>query len=153
MVADDRLAEAVADAARQALAVIIDGRPGEHLAGFALCTDDDLMSLSAAACTREFLECRDLAELYQPTEWPDDVADCFEDARRILSQEPDRTRAFQSMVAALIRLRREGTVADEVFLVVCGTDPGELLVRLEEVAVRQLNPAGVLVRWLDNGAG
>jgi hypothetical protein len=153
MVADDRLAEAVADGARRALTAIVAGRPAERLAGFALCTDDDLRSLSAAGCTKEFLAERDPSWLFQPTEWPEDVPDHFGDAWRILSEQTDRTRAFESLVAALMRLRREGLVADDVFLVVCGTDPGELLTRLEEVAVRQLNPAGVLARWLSDGAG
>jgi hypothetical protein len=152
-VVDDRLAEVVADGARLALAAIVARRPGEHLTGFALCTDDDLSSLSAAGCTREFLAGHDPAWQFQPTEWPDDVPDPFGEARRMLAGQHDRTETFRSLVAALTRLRREGTVADDVFLVVCGTDPGELLTRLEEAAVRELNSAGVLTRWPADGTG
>jgi hypothetical protein len=153
MAVDDRLADVVADGARRALAAIVAGRPGQRLAGFALCTDDDLNSLSAAGCTREFLAEQDPSRLFQPTEWPGDVADSFGDARRMLAGQHDRAETFRSLITALMRLRREGAVADDVFLVVCGTDPGELLTRLEEVAVRELNPAGVLARWLTDGTG
>jgi hypothetical protein len=155
-VAEDRLADVVAEGTRRALAAILNPA-GEHLVGFALCTDDDLRSLSAVGCTREFLAGHDPTWLFHPTEWPDDAGDCLGEAGRILWTRADACdqvtsgqhveRSFACLVAALKRLRSDAAVDDDVFLVALSTDAGERLTALEDAAVRELNPAEFHSRW------
>ena len=153
----ERPAEMVADAVRRSLADFVARRPGERLAGFALCTDDDLRSLSAVGCTHEMLADQDPQRLFQPVEWPgDEAGDRFTEARRALWARAGAAAGtgfgehvkggFAMLVAALARLRLDGHVADDVFLVALSTDPGELLTALEDAAVRVLNPADVYAR-------
>lgn len=157
MVADDRLADVIARGTQRALAALLRSHPAEHLAGFALCTDDDLASLSAAGCTREFLAAHDPAWLFHPTEWP--YNDSLGEAGRLLRAEADACaaatfpdhvqRSFACLVAALRQLRSQAAVGEDVFLVALATDPGERLTALEEAAVRDLNPAAFHRRWRD----
>jgi hypothetical protein len=150
--------EVITGAARRGLAALVQAHPGERLAGYALCTDDDLRTVYAVGCTREFLADQPADRLFLPTEWPDGDDDAsFEEARQTMYARADAAvgtafgqhvlQSFAALVAALRQLRLENRVGDDVFLVALSTDPGELLTALEDAGVRDLNPAGLYDRW------
>ena len=54
---------------------------------------------------------------------------------------------FASLVQALAELRSRASLSDEVFLGATSTDPGPLLERLRNAAVRRLNSPLMVERW------
>src|SRR5262245_29088565 len=149
----DDFVEGLRNAIRQGVAEIVAARHGEHLSGFALCTDDDLSTLYHVACTREFSSRRrDIDDIdLIPTEWEyNEGDDAFAPSGRILALrlEAARTqnafghhvdRAFGDLTVALMVAREESLVPADALLVVTSTDPGEHLVRLAVEAGRRLN--------------
>src|SRR5689334_4768842 len=91
----DGFVEGLRGAIRQSVAKIVAARPGEHLSGFALCTDDDLSTLYHVASTREFVMRRsDIGDIdLVPTEWEyNDGDEAFSQVGRILASRYEAAR-------------------------------------------------------------
>jgi hypothetical protein len=149
---DPELVRAILDAIPATLAAIARTHPGERLTGYALGTDDDLMSvLQVAITTAEFDFCL--------VDWP------YEDRTRHLDEVHARLRAsydaatvdqtfaehvqrsFASLVEALAVARAEGQFDEDVFLDVASFDPDPHRDAMEEAAIVRLNSPLVVRRW------
>jgi hypothetical protein len=165
---DREFVEGVKAAVRRSCAAMRAAHPSESLAGYALATDDDLVTLLDYAITKENLaSSTDPDLLFAPTDWvesPDPEA--FDELSRELASRGDTATdfhahvdgSFRLLVDALDELKREGRFRDDVYLTVLSTDPSAHLLQLESVAVRRLNTATLvqsrdafLARWSSQG--
>ena len=132
-------------------------RPTDRLAGFALCTDDDLSSLNCLLVGDQDLVAVTGPDLmYMPAEWPfSPKAKTLRFASRALFQRSESTTDFEAhvddsfatLVAALQRARASGEIATDVFLVVLSTDPSDYLLELQTRAIERLNGPEVADGW------
>lgn len=153
---DAELHENLRGAIRETLAALSATLPDERLRGYALCTDDELVTLGCLAVTQEALDASDDGDLlFSPTDWPHEPARrAFDAASRELRtraavSRPERhvDPCFELLVQALLQSKREGAFADDVFLTVLSTDPSAQLERLENDAVHRLNPGALAEGW------
>src|SRR5690349_2805743 len=127
------LARELHGAARAALREVLDRHAGEHLNGYALCTDDTLCTLSPVASTRESCEkSRVKDSRWLVVEWPYwDGSSFFERARQLLQESYVANRGtaldvhvqtcFTLLVDVLEGIRSEGLVGRDVLLLVEST--------------------------------
>ncbi|MEM7473965.1 MAG: DUF4303 domain-containing protein [Planctomycetota bacterium] len=139
-----------AEAIRTALKEISSNADSDLIHGFALCTDDDVMTLFSAACTKSWVA--DRSDDYEAigfiyTEWEEDAGDShFDSISESIADMADADdsesaseRRFESLVLALKDCREEG-IFDEDTLLCCGsTDPMDEMERLAMLAVERLN--------------
>lgn len=134
--------------------VDMDAKHGDaRLFGFALCTDDDVMTLFSAACTRAWVSEREYKYAgigYFYNEWNQPSGDVHFNSiskrvAEMYAAEEDvayvdaRDRRFEVFVLALEECRNAG-LFDEDTLLCCGsTDPSGHMQRLAKNAVIRLN--------------
>lgn len=138
------LVDAVEEAATAALAAITAEHPGERLLGFALCTDDDMWTLYAAATTLEALA--NPGERFMPVDWPYEQSVQFDRAAALLKNRPagsDYRVYFQSLTKALSRMRAKAMFDPDTFLIALSTDPGARQRRLAREALLELNSQAI----------
>lgn len=138
----------------EAIRASTDTQAGEALTGFALCTDDDLTTLYAAASSRTILESVAVrGARFQPTEWPEAASGSIAVVSKALQHRSEKDFAegiagdFEALVQALLELRNAGLFAPSAFLTVLSTDPSPHMERLERSATVRLNPPEVLRDW------
>ncbi len=137
---DSELVATVETAVRESL-------QGSRVAGFALLTDDDVVSISAAFTDDSRDECR----FESPNDWPHQVFEpAFEPAYEALQRHHARlefsehkSAAFASFVEALRRVKADGLFLG-AYLAVISTDPSPAMERRADDAAIQLNSAEVL---------
>lgn len=157
---DPSFTDLVALACEKHLAALAQQRAGETLAGYALCTDDDLSTLYGVAVTREYLPSAPYPEArYVPVEWPYghrtslfDEAQLVIEGRYTAASDGGALTAhiegtFACLVEALRRARAQKLVGDEVLLVVTSTDPGPELAALATRGARALNAPELYEAW------
>lgn len=136
----DALTDTIERGARSALTTILGAHPGENLIGFALCTDDDLWTLYAAATTHEAGLTPE--EQFVPVDWPYEESSPFREASGLLKNRPigsDYDAYFRTITRALQRMRDQSVFAPTTFLAVLSTDPGPIQRRLAREAILTLN--------------
>jgi len=135
---------------------LIRDKGGDNLAGFALCTDDDLTTLFAAMASKEWMNDLQNEDLYfWPPDWPTtgfadslgETAKCLRARRLGESGTGVIDRSFECLVAVLQQLRAEGVLGNRVGIQITSTDPSEHLEQLASAAVRRLNSAEFYSRW------
>jgi hypothetical protein len=156
--------QTVKSAVRHTVAAVRRRHPLERLVGYALLTDDELVTLTYMAVTAEAVTAgagEDL--LFSPTDWPYEYEyksfDLANQQLRQLSASGEFSehveRAFATLVQALVELRAEGIFGPNVFLSVLSTDPSPHLLALENACVERLNCKDVVEarqRFLDKWA-
>ena len=137
-------------AIKKAASAIREKHPDDELHGFALCTDDGLMTLYLVSCTKTwFAERADKYESvgYISVEWSDSTGDDYLDeiskqmaklANSDKSQEA-RDRRFTMLVAALQECRNENLFNEDTLLCCGSTDPSPHMEMLAMHAVDKLN--------------
>lgn len=166
-VTDDDITDMLTIAVRWSLRLITSARPGEHLNGYALCTDDDGQGAYPIGTTTEW--CRSSAPYpaarYIPVEWAYSEGHAgFDAVNADLARRSDAAwqqwrdgdghdepwpggLAFECMVRSLERLRHDGWLPDDVLLIVTTTDPGPDMEQLAADSVRRLNTAQMNAAW------
>lgn len=157
----DELAKMVAEAASSSILLLKSARPAEHISGYALCTDDSLSTLFHVATSREFCAKSPIRDVqFLAIEWPyDEGRDLFDEPYARLSALHKKARAseafashlessFAALQGALLSLRKNNLVDQDVLLVVTSTDPGRWSRRRTVEAVRKLNSAELFQRWV-----
>jgi hypothetical protein len=151
---NEDLLQSTKAAVRRTLAVVRVQQPKESLVGYALLTDDDLVTLTYMAITKEALA-SDAGDdlLFTPTDWPYEYdSDAFDTPNEHLqamyeSKSPEHVDvAFDTLVQALAELRVEGLFSPEIFLSVLSTDPGPYLQALEDASLERLNDVNMVER-------
>lgn len=158
---DSEVVELVRAGAVEAIDALRAAHPNDPLVGFALCTDDDVITLYHVGCTRSFAGSHhDVPDVgFAPTEWTQDAgvkpvafdAVCQHlDARPMPPGSkfwgPELEQDFEAMVAGLARARADASLDQEVFVWVTSTDPGPAMVELAEKALPRLNSPAVVRR-------
>ena len=130
----------------------------DRLFGFAIGTDDDVMSIYNAACTQSWVQenSKDYESVgYIFTEWVqsgneklfdaayDLILSHYEDEKHDADFGKFRDIRFESLVRALKECRDEGIFDENTLLVVGSTDPSDYLEELEMRAVDLLNNKSV----------
>ena len=144
-----KLRRSVADAIRKAHSEMVTEFGDDPIHGFALCTDDDVMTLFSAACSKSWVAEREAnyeAIGYIYTEWEQDSGvSHFEPISETvgeLADDDDQStvqQRFEAFVLALQDCRKEG-VFDPDTLLCCGsTDPSDEMEMLAMRAVDRLN--------------
>ncbi len=142
------------DAIRKAVAEMTAELGTDRIHGFALCTDDDVMTLYPAACSKNWVAERETdyeAIGYIYTEWDQNAGDShFGTISKAVARmaESDgggsaRDKRFESFVLALQDCRDEGLFDPETLLCCGSTDPSDHLEMLAMRAVDRLNTAAV----------
>ncbi|QUI71412.1 DUF4303 domain-containing protein [Pseudoalteromonas piscicida] len=161
----DKLKSLVKDAVKTTFTNLQRIHQPDELLGYALCTDDSVMTLYHVAMTQQWLSQDDNTEFeFSPVEW--DLSDRdvhFKGVATLLAARLELEDAklyenyleeiinptFKAFVLALLELRQEGVFAKNVFLSVISTDPSEHMLELESAANRKLNSAELLNRFND----
>jgi len=117
--------------------------------GFALCTDNDVMTLFSAACTKSWVSEREAdyeAIGYIYTEWVQNSGDSHFDAisKTVAALSGDSVEStveqrFQALVSALQECRNEGLFDSDTLLCCGSTDPSDKMEWLAMRAVDRLN--------------
>lgn len=160
---DVEIRRLTAEAVRRARAELQTSCGGSHLFGFALCTDDDLMTLYHVYCTDEWVRAREKDDPdigYISNEWlccaNEELFDRISDRLAQLSwreyptdsESADaRYRRFNALVLALEDCRDAGLFDADTLLCVVSTDPSEDLQALAMNAVDRLNSPAVADRF------
>ena len=134
----------------------------DKLFGFALATDDDVMSLYHVVCTRSWVQekSKDYKDIgYISVEWEQSGDDrLFNPVNELLSSHYDkheedffkyRDMRFTSLVQALKDCRDESIFDEDTLLSVGSTDPSPDLEALEMRAVDLLNKKNVADKFAD----
>ena len=156
----------VEQAIRRSLAAFQREHADQTLAGYAVCTDDELITLSGVATSHEYLATvADPCLRYSAVEWPfGHDPDAFDAARAELVRRnaaadlPGQLRdhvvaSFQAIVAALEQVRASGDLGDDVLVYLLSTDPSPFLESLERQAVRRLNSPQGQANWQSTQGG
>ena len=122
------------------------------LAGFALGTDDDVSSLFAVVCSKQWVAENGKKMGLQFNEWSDYMAESeFNKVSRQLfdistnhNMSDDewllmRDKLFELIVQEFVRAKKQYRINDDVFLCVGSTDPSDYMLSLELNGVQQLN--------------
>jgi hypothetical protein len=157
---DTELYETLRRALRESLALARNS--GQILAGLALCTDDELVTLYCAVTTAAEVAGFDADFLYTPVDWPTEWRDGDMLRASELLRERAESRdieehvdsAFSLLVQVLAELRAEGEIAPDTYLTVLSTDPIPYLEALEQGSIERLNNPDIingrrafLARW------
>src|SRR5262245_31652450 len=145
----DDLTAKVREAVEASLAQLCDQGVLEDLAGYALCTDDDLVTLYHVAVTRSTLHARpDYGDLWlMPVDWElaaDDRLFAPAYARLVASSESASDHVahvrctFEALVQALLAIRSRALLPVAATLIVTSTDPGPMLQELADDAILRL---------------
>jgi hypothetical protein len=151
-----RLREAILES----LMCIHSAHDGEAIDGYALCTDEDLISFFPVAASREFRrESQNDEARFVPVDWTfDEGREAFPGVTALLrhnlssagSAEAFRVHvdtSFESATRVLEELREEGHFRGASFLWVTSTDPGPALQQLGREAARRLNSREEFDAW------
>lgn len=134
-------------------ALIRDTGAKHELAGYALCTDDELRSLFVARIPAHPSPNElDDDTLYSPMDWPDLLYDGpttepSTHLQRLADSTTSPTHvedAFEALVAALEHAKRTGLFSESTYLTVLSTDPSEHLEALSEAAEIRLNSRSIV---------
>ncbi len=151
--------EALKTAVRATVRAVCQKHPDAQLAGYALCTDDELSTLSYLAVTDEYLRVESDPDLqFTPTDWPyDPEQERFDDLSNVLQSRSEaaeedasysyETKAFDELVRALAETRAENIFGPDVFLAVLSTDPCDHTEALADAAVATLNEPHIVEQW------
>ena len=135
----------------------------EPLFGFALCTDDDVVTLYQAACTASWFKSRSsksVEEAYNYNDWPLELENHEELYRAVammqashdqysVDEEEDlwaqaRDERVFGIAAALEECREEGLFDDSVLLCMGSTDPlNRRVAELSMQAVKRMNSPAI----------
>lgn len=154
----DRVRDETAAAIRDAMKEIGDKLPTEALFGFALCTDDDVMTLYHVFACRSWVAAqeKDYPEIgYIAVEWQQTSTEArFDTVNKMLrawSNADSSIAAIEARFAALragMKSCRDARLFDRATLLsVSSTDPGDAMVRLALDAARALNEKDVADRY------
>lgn len=145
----------VAKEVRSATKRLFDGFDKDNIWGFALCTTDDVSSVTSVGSTKKWIEEKrnenpDVG--VSPSEWSmetmrDDYEELNEKLRKlsIMNSCNDMTwldeveRVFLGLVDGLKLIRDEGYFSTDTMLFVHGLDPNDNIARLSEESQRILN--------------
>ncbi len=157
----DQLKNLVKSASRETFINLQHRYRDEGLNGFALCTDDSVMTIYHMASTEKWSD--NHAEFrYSPVEWRlTDNDRLFDPAYELIMARVERQYdeqyedkfeqlvdlTFNSFVTALYELKQEGVIPDTVFLTVMSTDPGDHMLELESAANKLLNNSEQFANW------
>jgi hypothetical protein len=161
------LRAALADAIRKALRLVQAKHPGKRLRGFALCSDDNAVTIFPAATIKE--RPKELSELewdFNPNEWEvggngqlaqetfEALRKRFLAARNVSSDDgpAEWKKTFESFVGALKDVRDEGLFGtpkerEQLVLMVISTDPSEDLEKMSDKWIGELNRPSVRRRF------
>lgn len=154
----------------QSVADIQAKHPDDPIARYAICTDDDLRTLYATACTRTQVgRFENASRSFVPAEWFRGIEHYaqLDAASSLLSRladahyeeeddgiDPDadhlrpwKAELFAAVVAGLSAHRESGTFGSEVFLIATSHDPGEWLGAQVDEATKTLNSAELYESW------
>ena len=151
------------DAVKASYEKLLSVYKNEDFTGYALCTDDGVMTIYHVGCTQQWLS-RDGHEAYTyaPVEWTyEDGETSFDAVYELLIQRVEKQDekeyknkfediidlSYNSFVQALLELRNEGFFSDDVFLSVLSTDPSDHMIELELNAIKLLNSPEILSKW------
>ena len=157
----DELRHKTAEAIRKACAEITAEYVDDKLFAFALCTDDDVMTLYSSVCTRNWVSEREdnyEAIGYIYTEWDQHSGDSHFDSISELvasladneSDENDCDRRFEAFVLALEGCRDEGIFDDDTLLCCGSTDPSDHMEMLAMKAVDRLNQKEIADKFAEH---
>ena len=157
----DELRRSTSAAIREAVADMLTEFGEDKLSAFALCTDDDVMTLFSAACTHNWVSEREdnydaIGYIY--TEWDQNSGDTHfrSISKAVAAMASDesggdaRDRRFEAFVLALKECRDEGLFDDDVLLCCGSTDPSDHMEKLAMNAVDRLNRADVADKFAEH---
>lgn len=160
LIADESFAIIVEHAIRRSLTNLSEQHAGETLAGYAVCTDDCLMTIFWVATTREHMNAvADESLRYSAVEWPyGHQSDAFDEAQLELARRYEASDgeaefskhvvgSFWAIVEALKRVQSSGGLGENVLVYALSTDPSEFLESLERRGVEYLNSADGQAKW------
>jgi hypothetical protein len=147
------LTKAVEEGARASLDAVRGAHRGETLNGFALCTDDDLVTLYCVAITKEYCDASDDPLVrFVAVDWPyEENGSALAQANQLLSQRTleELEARFSCLVSALASMRGAGLFDWQTLLIVTSTDPGPKLRKLGNEALLLLNDGDLASGCLD----
>lgn len=146
------LRTAIVEAIRKARGDMAAEFGSDSIHGFALCTDDNVMTLFSAVCTKSWVAerepgCKGIGSIY--TEWNQSAGDQhFEAVSKILealseTESSNEEQRFASLTLALEDCRNEGLFESDTLLI-CGDTDG--VGDLEVDAIARLNSPDVAAR-------
>jgi len=156
--ASEKLVALIFEGITQSLSDISQETGGGTLAGYAILTDDDLITIFGVATSVERAASVEPALRYSAVEWPYGYKfDPFERARAELNNSYEShehgshsehvSACFNSIVSAL-KLLRESNVLDVDCLLYAGsTDPSHRMELMEIESVHLLNSANGIRKW------
>ncbi len=165
----DHLLSHVRNAVAESIEHITSSRPNETLSGYAICTDDCVMTVFGVATTTEWCQKKSPDLGFIPVEWPYGYnSNAFDEAlsdvqKRYADASADDTFAkhvkdtFSTLVEALRLEKADGRFSPDVFLLVTSTDPGPRLQRLATNGAKLLNSPELFQKfkkvysWPDEG--
>ncbi len=129
-----------------------------EIEGYAICTDDDLITIFGVATTRDFASSVDSSLRYGAVEWPYGYkSNAFDEARLELARRYEVVgsesfprhveESFEMIVEALSRVRASGILAKDCLLYACSTDPGPHLEIMEMKSLWRLNSPEGVGKW------
>ena len=151
----DKLRSSVEKDIRQACMELKLSYPNDELIGFALCTDDDVMSIYHVVCTKNWVNEHepDYPDIrYLAVEWEQSASEeLFNEAQDLVAMLAEinyptdnewaraRDLRFVALVSALEACRVSGIFSPNTLLTVGSTDPSQYFQWLEMKAVEWLN--------------
>ena len=134
---------------------------GDPLVAFALCTDDDLCSVTHVGCTLSYEDNSDVPGVrFLPGDWQQlsdpeppellEVSAHFQKTLRELAAPNWSARApvlFDALVEGLYFAKLDAGALDASFLTVASMDPCDHTAQLEEQAISRLNEPAVVRAW------
>ena len=135
-------------------------RPGKEMFGFALCVDEDMLSVFGRASTQEYAQTLERQKrVYYTGDWDFENHDLYHEASLALaalsaeyyqSERPDigpgdnhlrpwKADLFRVLVDVLGELRAKGAFSEEIFLLVGLNDCGEWMLERMNDGARALN--------------
>jgi hypothetical protein len=157
---DEELTRLVCEAVEQSICELQAEAPGESVVAYAICTDDDLVSVFWVATTRESVEREpDASAKFSAVEFPYGYGSgAFDRVRAKLLESHGKLGGaetfplhvaicFGSLVEGLRRAKAAGTFNEGVLTYACSTDPGAHLEALEVSSVIALNSPECQRNW------
>ena len=168
----DKRAQEFLDSLSRSIGPAIDAlrekQNGDELISFAICTDEDLLSVYAAGCTRASIDNDDdPGARYRPAEWSEESA-AMDKCSALLTNLARRAYAsgdagadasarqpawkrelFGRVVDVLLRQRALGTFSEEQFVFFGPHDCGDEMWEWMSDAVERLNGPEIRRAWAD----
>ena len=148
---------------KNSLLELASDHPGDPVAGYALCTDDELSTLFWVATThRHIATVSDTKLKFSAVEWPHGhSSDALRAAQDMLAEQHRSALArgaleehvfesFAALVEALTHARTQGLIPPSALVYAASTDPSPRLDDLERQCVVHLNPPDVVRLWEQN---